>query len=187
MSRWRLHVLNARFKPSSDTATARLTAVLLSDHIYDGIQSDVHGCNLGPAVPAMCRCFLCWLLHALLAAGDADGQACVFWHLPPLLLPGERWGEADHGDAGAVRALRVLPRHPEPALEDLHGGDGRGLWPPPAGGPHRSDGLLHLRPHLPYDRPCGWWNPVCWRWAKWCEAELCFPCFDLGWYLGKAY
>lgn len=112
--------------------------------VYHGLQSDMYGCYLGAAVPAVCRRLLRWLLHALLAAGDADGQARVLWHLPPLLLPGEGRGEAGHGDAGAVRALRLLPRHPEPGVEDLHGGDGRGVRPPPAGGAHGSHGLLHL-------------------------------------------
>lgn len=172
MTRWRPHVLNARCKPSSNTATAHLTAVRLSDCIYNGVQPDVHGCYLGPAVSSMRCCLLRWLLHALLAAGNADGQARVFWHLPPLLLPGKRRGEADHGDAGAVRPLRILPRHPEPTLEDLHSGDGRGVWPPTAGGPYSSDGLLHLGPHLSYNWSCGWWNPVCWRWVKKCWFPL---------------
>lgn len=104
----------------------------------------MHGCYLGPAVPAVCGRFLRWLLHALLASGDTDGQARVLWHVSALLLPGAGRGEASHRDAGAVWALRLLPRHPESGVEDLHGGDRRGMWPPSVGGAHSSHGLLHL-------------------------------------------
>jgi len=128
----------------------------------------MYRCYLGPTVPAVRRCLLRWLLHALLAAGDANGQAGVLWHVSPLLLPGEGRGEAGHGDAGAMRPLRLLPRHPEPGVEDLHGGDGGGVRPPPAGGPHSSHGLLHLGPHLAYDRPRGRRHSVCRRWVDVC-------------------
>lgn len=122
-------------------------------HIKDhGLQFNVCGCGVVARVPAECRGMLRGILHAILAAGISDGQAGVFRHLPSMLVPGARRGQAGHGDAGAVWALRLVSGHPEHGVAHLHGDHGHRLRSAAARGAHSADGMLRVRTHLPH---CG--------------------------------